>query len=331
MASNSITRNDGLGAVTVYVDAWLENQTDTTATLCVQTRIHGNPTYGPWGYGIVGQSGYEGNGANWAEAGRGWLNYGNTVVNGTCRWTVSKTAGGWTASCWAKAWGETVSGYGAYPHSFEVKCSVWVPPGVFEYAPYKPTACTLTKNSDTSTTMSWDFGTDGTHPVRSQERALQTNDGNWEYVSIANGTTKSASITTTTNSKYYAAIRTSNNAGNSEWKYSNAIYTTPPAPTGYAIQTGNNISLNADGSAVRFLSAYEWQYSADNGSTWSALTGTTSSLTHTTSAANPKYRVRVKNQGNIYSTWTTIAPTKNKQIFVQIPDGKTIQSVYIWK
>lgn len=127
MASNSQTQNyGGLGAVTVAVDAWLESETDATVVLCVQTRIWGSWD-GPWGFGIVGQSGYEGNGSNYAEAGRGWLNYTNTVVNGTCRWTVPKTQNGWTASCWAKAWGETVSGYGAYPLSYDVRCSVWIP------------------------------------------------------------------------------------------------------------------------------------------------------------------------------------------------------------
>lgn len=331
MASNSVSRNDGYGTVTVIVDAWLESETNTTAVLCVRTRVHGHASYGPWGFGIVGQSGYDGNGANWAEAGRGWLNYGNVVVDGTCKWTVSKTTGGWTASCWAKAWGETVSGYGAYPSSFEVRCDVWVPAGVFEQVPYTPSSCTLTKNSDTSTTMAWNFTTDSTHPVTDQQRALQTNDGNWVYTSIANNSTKSAAITTTTNSKYYAAIRTHNNTGWSGWKYSNVVYTTPPAPVGYGIQTGTSISLNADGSAARYLSGYEWQYSADNGSTWTALTGTENSISHTTSAASPKYRVRVKNLGNLYSTWTVITPSKNRQIFVQIPDGKKIQAVYIWK
>ena len=127
MASNSQIKNDGTGDVTVAVDAWLENETDATVDLCVQTRIWGNSTYGPWGYGIVGQSGYEGNGSNWAEAGRGVLNYGNTVVNGTRRWTVPKTNTGWNASCWAKAWGETVDGYGAYSLSFDTRCDVWIP------------------------------------------------------------------------------------------------------------------------------------------------------------------------------------------------------------
>ena len=127
MASNSHTINNGTGDVTTLVDAWTGNETGNSVTLYVRTRTHGNSSYGPWGYGVVGQSGYTGNGANWAEAGRGVLNYGDTVVDGTKSWTVNKTHSGWTANCWAKIWGETVNGYGAYGSSDDVRCDVWIP------------------------------------------------------------------------------------------------------------------------------------------------------------------------------------------------------------
>lgn len=126
MASNSQTQSYR-GSVTVAVDAWLENETDTTVVIAVQTRVWGS-SYGPAQYGVVGQSGYDGDGAaNWAEVGRGVLNYGATVVNGTHRFTVNKKNYSWTASCWAKAWGETVNGYGALPLNFEVRCNLTIP------------------------------------------------------------------------------------------------------------------------------------------------------------------------------------------------------------
>lgn len=126
MASNSNTKNVGVGGVTTAVNAWYDSETGSSVRLCITTSIHGSGN-GPWGYGVVGQSGYDGNGVNWQEVGRGVFNYANTIVNGTAYFTVSKTHGGWTASCWAKSWGETVNGYGAYSASDEVRCNVWIP------------------------------------------------------------------------------------------------------------------------------------------------------------------------------------------------------------
>ena len=91
MASSSHTQNNGTGDTTTIVDAWYDSETGNSVRLCVRTRIHGNSTYGPCGYGVVGQSGYVGNGIDWYEVGRGVLNYGNTVVDGTAYFTVSKT------------------------------------------------------------------------------------------------------------------------------------------------------------------------------------------------------------------------------------------------
>lgn len=126
MASNSNTKNSGKGGVTTAVSAWYDSETGDSVRLCINTTVKGSSN-GPWGYGVVGQSGYQGNGSNWREVGRGVFNYANTVVNGTAYFTVSKTHGGWTANCWAKSWGEAVSGYGAYIASDDVRCNVWIP------------------------------------------------------------------------------------------------------------------------------------------------------------------------------------------------------------
>lgn len=89
MASNSNTKNSGKGGVTTAVSAWYDSETGNTVRLCISTSVKGSSN-GPWGYGVVGQSGYEGNGANWREVGRGVFNYANTVVNGTAYFTVGK-------------------------------------------------------------------------------------------------------------------------------------------------------------------------------------------------------------------------------------------------
>lgn len=200
-------------------------------------------------------------------------------------------------------------------------------------APNPPTSVTLTKNSDTSHTLSWAFTVGTNKPVKTQERALQTNDGSWVYTTINNGTTKSASLTTAANSKYYAAVRLKNSAGTSAWTYSNTTYTTPATPSSAtAIKTGNNVSLQAVVSNIRYPKSYQWQRASKSDfSDATTLSGTASSISDTTSLTTPYYRVRCLGQSNTYSGWRTATLTTNPQLYVQIPDGASIKSVYINK
>lgn len=163
-----------------------------------------------YGSGWYGDSG-------WMDA--GWYNSGSTF----------------SASCWCSYY-STSSG----THRSDCSASYTVP--TFTTAPNAPTSVTLKKNSDTSHTLSWAFSSSSTKPVTSQERALQTNDGTWAYTTINNGTTKSASLTTAANSKYYAAVRLKNSAGTSAWKYSNVTYTTPATPSAAVISDTTSLA-----------------------------------------------------------------------------------------
>lgn len=223
---------------------------------------------------------------------------------------------------------------GVNPPTISASGSYTVPAGVFKYAPNPPTSVTLKKNSDTSHTLSWAFTAGTNRPIETQERALQTNDGSWVYTTINNGTTKSASLTTAANSKYYAAVRLKNSAGTSAWTYSNTTYTTPATPSAaVAIKTGTNVSLQATVSNIRYPKSYQWQR-ASNSSFSSGLTtlsGTAAVISDTTSLATPYYRVRCLGQSGMYSGWRTATLSTNPQLYVQIPTGKTIQDVYIRK
>ena len=230
--------------------------------------------------------------------------------------------------------GQTVNGYDGYGASSEAKVTMTIPAGVFKYAPNPPTSVTLKKNSDTSHTLSWAFTAGTNRPIETQERALQTNDGAWAYTTINNGTTKSASLTTAANSKYYAAVRLKNSAGTSAWTYSNTTYTTPATPSAaVAIKTGSNVSLQATVTNIRYPKSYQWQR-ASNSSFSSGLTtlsGTAAVISDTTSLATPYYRVRCLGQSGTYSGWRTATLSTNPQLYVQIPTGKTIKDVYINK
>lgn len=223
---------------------------------------------------------------------------------------------------------------GAKPPTISASGSYTVPAGVFKYAPNPPTSVTLKKNSDTSHTLSWAFTAGTNRPIETQERALQTNDGAWAHTTINDGTTKSVSLTTAANSKYYAAVRLKNSAGTSAWEPSNITYTTPATPSAaVAIKTGSNVSLQATVTNIRYPKSYQWQR-ASNSSFSSGLTtlsGTAAVISDTTSLATPYYRVRCLGQSETYSEWRTATLSINPQLYVQIPTDKTIKDVYIRK
>lgn len=327
-----------------YIQAWcnvsVSSETNTQITFKVQGQLRLVNVYQ---YGACLSLGYYYNGSSgdfyesgwyssaWASIDNGWYPTPNYLTQ-TYTFNKGETARNVTFFSWAR--GTTVSGYGSYPASSEAKVTMTIPAGVFKYAPDPPTSVTLTKNSDTSHTLSWAFTPGTNKPVETQERALQTNDGTWTYTTISNGTTKSAALTTAANSKYYAAVRLKNSAGTSAWKYSNITYTTPATPSAaIAIKTGSNVSLQATVTNIRYPKSYQWQR-ASNSSFSSGLTtlsGTAAVISDTTSLATPYYRVRCLGQSGTYSGWRTATLSTNPQLYVQIPDGKKIQDVYINK
>ena len=199
--------------------------------------------------------------------------------------------------------------------------------------PDAPTFVTLTRNSDTQLTLSWDFTAASNKPVTSQVRALKINEDSWIYTDINDGTTKSAIITASANNRYYAAVGLLNSGGQSAWTYSEYVYTSPAAPSSaIAIKMGQSVSLQAVVSNIRYPQSYQWQR-ASNSSFSDAVTlsGTAADIDDTTTLDIPYYRVRCLGQGNLYSEWRTVTLSINPQLYIQIPDGATIQNIYINK
>lgn len=103
--------------VTTTCFASVKNTSETVATVTISIDCHGTAGSGggPAQYGIVGQVGYTcNNKSNWAEVGRGVANYGATIVNGSKSWDIERINVDQYCECWAKIWGETVNGYGAW-------------------------------------------------------------------------------------------------------------------------------------------------------------------------------------------------------------------------
>lgn len=200
-------------------------------------------------------------------------------------------------------------------------------------APDAPTSVTLTRNSDTQLTLSWDFTATSNKPVTSQVRALKINEDSWIYTDINDDTTKSAIITAAANNRYYAGVKLLNSSGASAWTFSEYVYTSPATPSAaVAIKTGTNVSLQATVSNIKYPKSYQWQRASKSDfSDATTLSGTASVISDSTTLATPYYRVRCLGQSGTYSSWRTATLTTNPQLYVLVPDGKTIQDIYINK
>ena len=120
MALTNPTKNaypSAYDVVTTTCGASVKNTSETVATVTISIDCHGTAGSGggPAQYGIVGQVGYTcNNTSNYADVGRGVANYGATIVNGSKSWNITRTNVDQYCECWAKIWGETVNGYGAW-------------------------------------------------------------------------------------------------------------------------------------------------------------------------------------------------------------------------
>ena len=148
--------------VTTTCSASVKNKSETVATVTIGIDCHGTAGSGggPAQYGIVGQVGYTCNNAsNYAEVGRGVANYGATIVNGSKSWDIARTNVDQYCECWAKIWGETVNGCGAWGASNGngARVAVTIPARPY-HAHGAPTLSTIktTAHYGEVITLSWD-------------------------------------------------------------------------------------------------------------------------------------------------------------------------------
>lgn len=216
--------------------------------------------------------------------------------------------------------------------TYTVPAIAGTPPGI----PINPTA---TRNSDSQLTIKWTNNPPSTGGITGTYINEAVNDGGYsQNINTTTSGSQTSFVRTglTTNSKYVYRLMHYNGYGqSSDYAYTPAVYTTPATPQGAtAIKIGNRVGLICDHSNVRYPASFQWQR-ASNSSFTSGLTtlsGTASSISDTTTLETPYYRVRVLGMTEgLYSGWRTATLTKSPQIFVQIPDGKTIQDIYVYK
>lgn len=141
---NSISVNEnGLGEVTTAVEAWLEDENETSATLYIQASVYASTDAsadeGEEGdsskFGIAVQAGYseaeQTEPTYLGDAYYGVIDYAEPAVDaeGTSYWTLNKTKEVQTIACYAKSYGYHPTGDSteAYPTDNLVSCEIEIP------------------------------------------------------------------------------------------------------------------------------------------------------------------------------------------------------------
>ena len=140
-----------------------------------------------------------------------------------------------------------------------------------------------------------------------------SNNSTWSNISGATSTSYTTP-TTTVGTVYYRCVATATKDGVSQSTNSNAVSvvvnatptpTITTQPSGKSVNVGETASLSVSASVASGTLSYQWYSSAD-GSTWSAISGATSSSysAPTSSAGTTYYKVRITNSLNGYTAYT---------------------------
>ena len=309
-----------------YVNAYVQSQTDTTATIYVEGCVQayylsqygaGVGVYinGQWVDGasvaIMNSSGEAG---NW-----GWAS--GTLV-------IDKASYGKSITCTCSVWGETVSGYGGL-NGGNPSTSVTIPVSAITiYEPNEPSDLTNTRESDNKNVLTWEApSTSTTKPVSAILIERSVDGGAWSQIASVSGSATSYADTATSADHYYAyRIRSQNGAGYSDYSTSGYTYNTPAAP---AKVTASRLAQNTVGLAIenaaRTATGLDLQRSAD-GEQWADIPSVSGSpVTEATDAPGGGtfwYRAR-NTRGELVSDWS---PTSNAVVTITPPNAPTLVS-----
>ena len=309
-----------------YVNAYVQSQTDTTATIyvegCVQAyymssygarvRVYINGSQVGTTAVAIYNSGADA--GNW-----GW-------ASGTL--TISKSSSSKSITCKCTVEGETVSGCGGVNGgSPSTSVTVGVS-AITYYAPNAPSGLTSTRESDNKNVLAWTKpSTSTTKPVTAQLIERSVDGGAWSQVASVGGTATSYADTTTSADHYYRyRVRSQNSAGYSGYSTSGYTYNTPAAPSKVTASrlAQNTVGLTIE-NAARTATGLDLQRSAD-GEQWADIPSVSGSpVTEATDAPGGGtfwYRAR-NTRGELVSDWS---PTSNAVVTITPPNAPTLVS-----
>lgn len=264
---------------------------------------------------------YNANGGSGAP-GSQTKNHGVTLTLSSTKPTrTNYTFKGWSTS--SSATSATYSAGGSYTsNSNATLYAVWE---LAVSAPGAPSSITITKNSDSSATVTWTNnavaealgGLTGTKIYRDTNGTVSSTNLNSGTVSATQTSFTDTGLTT--NKRYRYKLEAYNDYGSNS-AYSSYIYTTPAAPkSAYGMNNNGNVTLNVNASNVNYASTYTWQRSQDQ-STWTTLSLTAASGTDTHSlSGNVYYRVRANAPDGTEGSWYTFLSGNRVNLYFWIP------------
>ncbi len=259
-----------------------------------------------------------------------WNANGSPITQTSFRWQV-ETSGTWTDINGASATSYRITGFigkrvravvTVTNSAGSVELASLPTTAIIPAAAGSPTAITATLG-DQSATLSWQAPTNtGGAPISDYLVYISTDGGTWQQINRAPSTETSMRVTGLTNGDpYYIQIRAFNGQNGNLGFLSSPIIsrglpivTTTPEITGVA-QFNGQISVddgqwNENGDSIdRF--GYQWQYSSDNGQSWSNIQGATQSTYTVGLFVGSKLRavVRATNDAGITSEYTAATST----------------------
>ena len=318
-------------AMAVGVEAWISSINDTQAWIAVRAVAKSGGGYeAAYGYGIVTQAGHAAianRPGEWNEAGRGVLNGTDWVADGTITYgPFDRYSSAYNVTCWGKAWGDTVNGYGPWAGSAEQFMAITVP-AMPVYAPSAVTGMSNTRNSDSQNTVAWSNHADATHPYASLLVERMIDGGSWSQIASLSGSASSYADTgAQANHAYAYRVRPYNAAGYGSYATSGTTYNTPAAPVSVtATRSGSaTVALAIDNPALT-ATALGIQRSTD-GAAWTDVSTVTGSAvaSATDSPGGGTFYYRARNtRGSLVSAWS---PSSNAVVTIVAPAAPTLLS-----
>lgn len=231
----------------------------------------------------------------------------------------------------------TVESSGAETGVSKVTALLTVPAKVNEKNPDAPTNVKAVYDGKDKVTLTW-TNNPGQGVVRTNLIRYRYNDNGWNTF----GSTTGSDVATFTgtvepNRKYEFCVNSHSYGGRSNFSdVTTPIYTVPPAPRGLSVtRVDKTVYGTADVSNVAYPGKVSWAFSPDN-QTWVDLNEEGKSVTFSlVEAADGYYMCQVASQDTTKLTVSEWSAKKQSspiaRIYVNVPDGKSIQGIYIQK
>lgn len=290
-----------------YVEAQISSETDTTATIYwkIGCRQKSAALYGQVANCYV-------DGTNRGSC-RGYITSSSSSWKEVCSasgyTTVSKGSSGRNVPVMIETRVQPVDDIGSVTTGwYYATVNVWVK-AITYYAPNAPSGCSVARNSDTKSTVSWAKpSTTTTKPVSAVLVERSVDGGSWSQIaSVGGSTTSYADTGTSADHSYRYRVRSQNSAGTSGYSTSGTVYNTPAAPKKVTASrlAATTVKVSIE-NAARTATSLELQRSKDK-SAWTIVATIDGSpvteITDEPGGGTFYYRARNK-RGSLVSAWS---------------------------